>query len=128
MGSVFRNVCDLVSPPRKQRFEIQPLTMEQMQILLATIRGHKWEALFTLALATGMRQGELLGLKWQDINFSTGTLQVRRMLTRVSSETSVRVFVEAEPKTQQSRRSITIASFAFEALSQHRLRQLETRL
>jgi integrase len=79
-------------------------------------------------MATGMRQGELLGLKWQDINFSTGTLQVRRILTRVSSEASVRVCIEAEPKTQQSRRSITIASFAFEALKQHRLRQLEARL
>ncbi len=101
---------------------------EQVQSFFAAIRGHKWEALFTLALATGMRQGELLGLKWQDINFSIGTLQVRRILTRVSSETSMRVFIEAEPKTQQSRRSITIASFAFEALKRHRLRQLETRL
>jgi len=63
-GLVSRNVCDLVSPPRKQQFEIQPLTMEQKQRLLATVRGHKWEALFTLALATGMRLGELLGLKW----------------------------------------------------------------
>ena len=127
-GLVSRNVCDLVTAPRRIRFEIQPFTPEQVQSFFAAIRGHKWEALFTLALATGMRQGELLGLKWQDINFSTGTLQVRRMLTRVSSETSVRVFIEAEPKTQQSRRSITIASFAFEALKQHRLRQLETRL
>jgi integrase len=53
-----------------------------------------------------MRQGELLGIKWQDINFSTGTLQVRRILTRVSSETSVIVFIEVEPKTQQSRCSM----------------------
>jgi integrase len=98
----------------------------QVQSFFAAIRGDKWEVLFTLAFATGMRQGELLGLKWQDINFSTGTLQVLRMLTQVSSETSVRVFIEAEPKTQQSRRSITIA--AFEALKQHRLRQLESRL
>jgi integrase len=127
-GLVSRNVCDLVTPPRRVRFEIQPFTLEQVQSFFAAIRGHKWELLFNLALATGMRQGELLGLKWQDINFSTGTLQVRRMLTRVSSETSVRVFIEAEPKTQQSRRSITIASFAFEALKQHRLRQLEIRL
>lgn len=75
-----------------------------------------------------MRQGELLGLKWQDINFTTGTLQVRRILTRVSSETSVRMFIEAEPKTQHSRRSITIAYFALESLNQHRLRQVEARL
>ena len=111
-GLVPRNVCDLVTPPRKVRFEIQPFTPEQVQSFFDAIAGHKWEALFTLALATGMRQGELLGLKWQDINFTTGTLQVRRILTRVPSRTSPRVFIEAEPKTQHSRRSITIASFA----------------
>jgi integrase len=82
-GLVARNVCDLVTPPRKARFEIQPFTAEQVQRFLDASRGHKWEALFTLALATGMRQGELLGLKWQGINFSTGTLQVRRVLTRI---------------------------------------------
>ncbi len=110
-GLVSRNVCDLVTPPRKVRFEIKPFTIELVQHFLSAIRGHKWEALFTLALATGMRQGELLGLKRQDKQFSTGTLQVRRILTRVPSEASVKVFIEAEPKTQQSRRSITIASF-----------------
>ena len=126
-GLVPRNVCDLVTPPRKVRFEIQPFTLKQVQSFFDAIRGHKWEALFTLALATGMRQGELLGLKWQDINFTTGILQVRRILTRVPSRTSPRVFIEAEPKTQYSRRSITVASFALESLQQHRLRQEEAR-
>jgi integrase len=127
-GLVSRNVCDLVTPPRKARFEIKPFTTEQVQSFFVAIRGHKWEALFTLALATGMRQGELLGLKWQDINFSTGMLQVRRILARIPSETSGKVFIEAEPKTEKSRRSITIASFALEALKHHRVHQLETKL
>jgi integrase len=126
-GLVPRNVCDLVTPPRKARFEIQPFTPEQVQSFISAIRGHKWEALFTLDLAIDMRQGELLGLKWQDINFTAGVLQVRRILTRVPSRTSVKVFTEAEPKTQYSRRSITIAAFALESLRQHRLRQEETR-
>jgi len=124
-GLIPRNVCDLVTPPRKARFEIQPFTPEQVEVFIEAIRGHKWEALYTLA--TGMRQGELLGLKWQDINFATGTLQVRRILTRVPSRTTVKVFIEAEPKTQYSRRSITIAAFALEPLRQHRLCQEETR-
>ena len=129
-GVIFRNVCDLVAPPRKQQYEIQPLTMEQMQQLLATVRGHKWEALFTLALATGMRRGELLGLKWQDINFEAGLLQVRRVLSRVPTNMPERehVYVEAEPKTQKSRRSVMIAPFAFEALKKHRASQLEAKL
>jgi integrase len=123
-------VCDLVTPPRKERFDIKPLTEEQAQAFLTTIRGHKWEALFTLALATGMRRGELIGLKWQDINFKTGTLQVVRVLTRVPTNMPKRehVYIEAEPKTQKSRRSVLLAPFALEALKEHRSRQLEVKL
>ncbi len=129
-GLVARNVCDLASPPRRVRHEIQSLSVEQVQKLLATIRGHRWEALFTLALATGMRRGELLGLKWQDIDFAMGTLQVRRILSRVPTQTPNRehVYVEAEPKTQKSRRSIVVAAFALEVLKLHRVRQLEAKL
>jgi integrase len=75
-----------------------------------------------------MRQGEVLGLKWQDINFTTATLQVRRILTRIPSAAGGKEYIEAEPKTQKSRRSITIAPLALEALKQHRLRQLESKL
>src|SRR5579872_3672888 len=94
------------------------------------MHGHKGEAIFTLALATGMRRGELLGLKWQDINLTTGMLQVRRILTRIPSTLSEKkhVYVEAEPKTQKSRRSVTLPSFALESLQKHRLLQGETKL
>ncbi len=129
-GLVARNICDLASPPHRKRFEIQPLSGEQAQKLLTVIQGHKWEALFTLAIATGLRRGEILGLKWQDINFTTGTLQVRRILSRVPTQVAKRehAYVEAEPKTQKSRRNVVIASFALELLKQHRVQQLETKL
>jgi integrase len=125
-GLVARNVCNLVTPPRQERYEIQPLTLEQVQKLLVAVHGHKWEALYTLALATGMRRGELLGLKWQDINMQTGTLQVRRILTRVPAPTEEKrhIYIEAEPKTQHSRRSVIIASFALEMLKQHLQQQI----
>jgi integrase len=123
-----RNICDLVSPPHAATFEIKPLTIEQSHQLLAAAHGHRLEALFVLALATGMRRGELLGLKWQDINFSTGTLQIRRILTRVPSMMPGKGYVEAEPKTQKSRRSVVVASFALEALKLHRLHQLEAKV
>lgn len=70
---VSRNVCDVVSPPRRKRFETQSLNAEQVHQLLDVAQGHKQEALFVLALATGMRRGELLGLKWQDINFAASS-------------------------------------------------------
>lgn len=129
-GIIPQNVCNLVSPPRRARFEIQPLTTEQAEKLLTTVRGHKWEALYILALATGLRRGEILGLKWQDIDFKTGVLHVRRILSRVPSKMPGRthVYVEAEPKTKQSRRSVAIAPFAMAALHGHKVRQLEAKL
>lgn len=129
-GIIPQNVCDLVSPPRRARFEIQPLTAEQAGKLLAVVRGHKWEALYILALVTGLRRGEIVGLKWQDLDFKTGILQVRRILSRVPTKMPGRthVYVEAEPKTKQSRRSVAIAPIAMAALHDHKVRQLEAKL
>jgi integrase len=125
---IARNPCDLVSPPRRKRFEMQPLSMQQIHQLLAAARGHRLEALFILALATGMRRGELLALKWQDLDLEKGTLQVRRILTRIPSKLPGKGFEETEPKTDKGRRSIVLPSFTVEALKQHRLRQLEAKL
>lgn len=117
LGLIARNVCDLVSPPRVVRKEITPLTLEQVQKLLEAAKGHPQEVLFILALSTGMRRGELLGLKWQDIDFERGVLQVRRALVRMPTGQG---YQEAEPKTAKSRRSIALTSFAIEALKRHR--------
>jgi integrase len=128
---VSRNVCELVSPPRREHFEVQPLTVEQVHKLLEAARGHTMEALFSLALATGARRGELMALKWGDIDFATNTLQIRRTLSRIPSKLSAekgKGFEETEPKTKQSRRSIVITPFAVEALKQHRVHQLEAKL
>jgi integrase len=125
---VARNVCELVSPPRRKRFEIQPLSMEQIHRLLEAAQGHRLEALFVLALATGMRRGELLGLKWQDLDLEKGTLQVRRILTRIPSKLPGKGFEETEPKTDKARRRIVLPPFATEALKQHRVRQKEAKL
>src|SRR5712691_8903314 len=108
---IARNPCDLVSPPRRRRFEIQPLNMQQIHQLLAATRGHRMEALFILALATGMRRGELLALKWQDLDLEQGIVQVRRILTRIPSKLPGKGFEEAEPKTDRGRRSIVLPSF-----------------
>jgi integrase len=128
-GLVPRNMCDAVEPPHVKRYEIQPLNSEQIQQFLTAARGHRLEALFVLALATGMRRGELLALKWRDINFAAGTLQVRRILTHMPAKLNGKGgYVEAEPKTEKSRRSIALASFALEQLKQHRVRQVEEEL
>ncbi|MEO7020565.1 MAG: tyrosine-type recombinase/integrase [Ktedonobacteraceae bacterium] len=124
---IARNVCDAVTPPREQQFEVTALTLEQIQKLLEVVKGHRLEALFKLALATGMRRGEIMGLKWQDIDLVKETLQVRRILSRIPSKLPGKGYEEAETKTQKSRRTIVIASFAFKALEEHRVRQREER-
>lgn len=127
---VTRNVCDLVSPPARREHEVTPLNEEQVRKLLAISNGSNVEALVKLALATGMRRGELLGLKWRDIDFKKGVLQVRRTMTRIPRKfrkPEQRSYVEAPPKTKKSKRSIVLIPFATEALIEHRKRQNEIR-
>ena len=78
------------------------------------------EALYALALTTGMRQGELLALNWRDVDMDLGKIQVRGNLQSTGGA--------AEPKTSSGRRQITLTSLALEALKRHRIRQNEERL
>ncbi len=122
-GLVARNVCDLVSPPRRAHYEFKSLTKEQAQQLLTALHGHNMEALFVLALTTGMRRGEILALKWQDIDFVQNTLQVRRIFTRSKGQR----YVLAEPKTDKSRRSLMLPTLVVDLLMQHRTHQQEAK-
>ncbi len=118
------NVCNDVEVPRQVKQEKQPLTPEQARFLLQKIREHRLEGLLTLALATGMREGELLGLRWSDVDLDKGTLRVTRTLTYVNGHGSV----ESEPKTAKSKRTIVLPQFVVETLRRHRVSQLERRL
>ncbi len=121
---ISRNVSDDVSPPRDtQPHERQTLTPEQARKLLAAAKGHRLEAILTLALATGMRRGELLALRWKEIDFERKSLYVRRSVNRLPGG-----HCETEPKTASSKRHITLPQFVIEALQQHRIRQKEARL
>lgn len=81
------------------------------------------EALYVVALATGLRQGELFGLRWSDLDFAIATLHVRRALVRTPTG-----FGFAEPKTEGSRRTINLPAVAVAALREHRARQVAERL
>ncbi len=73
---VSRNVCEVVSPPRLVKPEIQSLTMEQAHKLLVSLRGNRLEVLLTLALTTGLRRGEILALRWADVDLEKQTVKV----------------------------------------------------
>src|SRR5216684_5161475 len=117
------NPCDSVTLPRQVRYEIHPLTREQAQRMLSVAQGHPLEGLLTMALATGMRKGELLSLRWGDVNMDDMSLQVRRNVAKYKGG-----YVESEPKTAASRRKIVLPQFVMDALKQHRIFQLEARL
>src|SRR5829696_2801584 len=81
-GLLARNPCDGVTAPKATRAEMRVLTPEQVNTFLAATREHPAHALYALAVTTGMRQGELLGLRWQDVELDAGRLAVRQALQR----------------------------------------------
>lgn len=121
---VARNVSSLVSLPRIVEHEVQALTPEQARTLVEAAKGYRIEALIILALATGARHGELLALRWQDVDLERKVLHIRHTVTRLGGYG----FVENEPKTRSGRRRITLPDFAVDALKAHRLKTEEVRL
>ena len=121
---VARNVSDMVGLPSIQKHEMQPLEPGQAQALLEKVSEHGLGALLTVALATGMRQGELLALRWQDVDWKLGELQIRRSVRYRGR----RGFLESKPKTESGVRRVTLPSFVVEVLKRHRVSQLEVRL
>jgi integrase len=118
-----RNVATLVDAPRVPRYEVRIMTPDEARQFLRAVQGDRLEALFTMALMIGLRQGELLGLQWDDIDLSTNRLVIRRALQRVNGRLQL-----VEPKTQSSRRMLVLPPMVVEALHGHRVRQLEERL
>lgn len=149
-GMVARNVATLVALPRAPHKEVQPFSREEARQFLKATKGHRLEALYTVALACGLRQGEALGLRWPDVDVDAGTLTVRHQLQRVArptlqpnagdgepsadqargkakrqKKTEVQL---VEPKSPRSRRTIALPQLVVNALRVHRARQLEERL
>ena len=85
-GIIHSNPCDRVTKPRVTRTEKQTLTTEQMRALLDETRGTEWEAFYRLAFFTGARRGELLALRWRDIDWEKRTVTIRSNIVQVGSE------------------------------------------
>jgi integrase len=115
-GRTARNVALLVDAPAKAKHELRPLTLEEIGVFQSAITGHKFEALFLMAIGTGLREGELLGLTWDDVDLDAGTFTVRHTLDRTS-----RTLVE--PKTERSKRDLMLPLPVTAALLRHRSRQ-----
>jgi integrase len=121
---VHYNAAAMVSTPRVMRREVPALTPANARILLEAANGDRLEALYSVALALGLRQGEVLGLKWADINLETGVLRVRRASQRVPHHGTQLV----ETKTERSRRTLVMPPIVVNARGAHRGRQAVERL
>ncbi len=122
-GAVPRNVAALVDPPRVIRRDVRPLSPADARALLDAVRGDRLEALYAVALAVGLREGEAFALRWEDVDLDAGTLTVRRALLRMKGRVEL-----VEPKTSRSRRTIALPDSIVTVLRAHRTRQLAQRL
>ena len=122
-GLVVRNVAALADAPRVPVREVTALTPDAARSVLQAVRGDRLEALFTVALACGLRQSESLGLRWSDVNVDAGTMSIQRGLQRING-----TFTFFPPKTARSRRTIAMPVPVAAALHQHMKRQLEERM
>src|SRR5829696_3344409 len=115
-----RNPTEAVKAPRPAPEEMRPLNREQAKALLETARRERFEALYVLAVTTGLRQGELLGLKWEDVDLENSLIRVRRTLIRNRGR-----LLLGEPKTKRSRRTVRLTEAAVQALKEHLARQID---
>lgn len=120
-GLLARNVAEAAKPPRRaRRKEMRTFTPEEARRFLAAIAGDRLEALYVLALTSGMREGELLSLRWPDVDLDGGFVSVRRSLSREQG-----VNIIHDPKTEHGRRRIAINALAADHLRRHHMRQFQ---
>jgi integrase len=122
-GWIARNPADRAKLPKIPKPQRQALDAEPARQLLHAARGDRWEALYVLALSTGCRIGELLALRWDDVDLDRGMLNVQRKLLYLGKQ-----LIEGGPKSSAGRRHVELSRPAVEALRRHRARQAEQRL
>jgi integrase len=120
---LIKNPAKQVKPPRPTSQEIKILSKEEIAALLAAAKDTHLYAPVLVAVATGIRRGELLGLRWSDVDLNVGRLTVNQAMQRTNGELEFK-----SPKTKTSRRTITLPAVTVEALQAHHKAQLEDRM
>jgi integrase len=123
LGLIARNPLDAIKRPKARKLEMRVLTEAQAQLLMAAARSERLGALIALALSTGMRQGELLGLRWRDVDLEAGRVTVHVILQPIKGDDGITRPLLKEPKTPHSKRSIALTPSMVAELRAHRQRQ-----
>lgn len=119
-----RNPADMSNPPRVPKTnEMAAWSASDLRTFLELVRGDRLHALYLLACTTGMRRGEVLGLRWKDVDLERGRISISQTLVSVAYAVQI-----SEPKTQRSRRSIAIDPATLAALRARRVGQLEEKM
>jgi len=124
MGIITRNPAGIVMQPQEPSKEMKILNESQVSQLLVAANGHRWEALYHLAVVTGAREMELLGLKWSDLDWGRQTLKVERQLLRSHGEG----LQFSGPKTRNGKRTLSLGPSTIEILRDHFERQQTERI
>jgi integrase len=130
---VTRNVSEATTLPGGKTRKMRPLSLEEVHQFLTSVKDDRLFAAMFLEVGTGVRRGELLGLRWRDLDLDDGVLHVRQTLVRVGNHNATEGdrktrLIFQEPKTEQSRRTIPIPEEVIEALKHHKARQAQERL
>ncbi len=130
---VLRNVPEAAVPPSGRTRTMHPLLLQEVGHLLSAVAEHRLFPAILLGLGTGVRRGELLALRWQDVDLPRGLIHIRQTLARVRvhgtrEDGKKTQLIFQEPKTEQSRRTVPIPADIVEELQRHKARQAQERL
>jgi integrase len=114
---ISQNPAANVVRPKVPRHEVNALSPAQSRRLLEVAKGGPYEALYVLALTTGLRQGELFGLRWKDVNLRRRSISIQRAIVEVNGQIHV-----SEPKSAKGRRQVELSQRAVDAIRAHRKR------
>jgi integrase len=120
---LIKNPARQVKPPKPDKPEIKILSKQEIAVLLSVAQDTDLYVPVLLAVATGLRRGELLGLRWSDLDLKAGKLTVNQAMQRTRGELEFK-----QPKTKTSRRMITLPTKTVESLQAHYKAQLQDRM
>jgi integrase len=123
-GYINRNPSTGAVLPKMEQKEMKFLNEDQVCLLLLAANGDRYEALYHLAIASGLRQSELLGLQWSDLDINLGTLKVERQLKRYFKDPDY----FTQTKTKNGRRVVKLGLTTIEKLQEHRMKQNQDRI
>ena len=122
-GLVTRNVSDLVEKPKVERKTFIVWSLEEVRLFLDAVKDHRFYPIYTLAIAGGLREGEILGLFHEDISWEQNMINIRRAVVTIPGKGSVLI----EPKSAKSRRPIPLPDYCMNVLKKHCEGQKENR-